>query len=421
MRSIIDIIERFARITLREWSAMFRDPVALIFFIVAIILYAVYYPLPYVNELANKAPVGIVDYDRTAMSGQLVRTAGSMQQDTVVEVYDNEADAQKALADEKIYGYLKIPAGMESELRKGNNVKLGAYCHGAFLMLYGNVATAFVTAATSVGATVEVKRIVANGSAKSLHEAMAIRDPLPMQFYTMYNGALGYGVYVVPAVLMLVLQQTCLMGIGAMGGPRKGRKFKFFKDKQDSENEPLLMRYFGRSLAYLLHYIVCITLYKIIIYKMFGFPDRGDYFVFIVFAAAFFGAVINMGMWFAQFFERRETGMQLFLCVPILVLFVTGFSWPRECTPMWLRVLGDLIPSTFAIPAWLALENMGADLYELRHYIFNLYGLSIFYLVLGLLMAKRRDLLQRFRESELTTNARARFHKGLERCRHLFR
>ena len=108
MRSIIDIIERFARITLREWSAMFRDPMAVIFFVVAIILYAVYYPLPYVNELANKAPVGIVDYDRTAMSGQLVRTAGSMQQDTVVEVYDNEADAQKALADEKIYGYLKI-------------------------------------------------------------------------------------------------------------------------------------------------------------------------------------------------------------------------------------------------------------------------------------------------------------------------
>lgn len=421
MRSVIDIINRFARITLREWGAMFRDPVGVIFFVVAIILYAIYYPLPYVNEVANKAPVGVVDYDKTTMSGQIIRTAGAMPQDTIVKIYDNELDAQKALANEEIYGYLKIPAGMESEIRKGNNVKLGIYCHGAFLMLYGNAATAFVTAATAVGATTEVKRIVAKGSAKSLHEAMAIRDPLPMQFYTMYNGALGYGVYVVPAVLMLVLQQTCLIGLGAMGGPRKARRFKIFKGKDDSENEPLLMRYFGRSLAYLFHYTCCILLYKVAIYKMFGFPDRGDYFVLTVFALAFFGAVINMGMWFAQFFERRETGMQIFVCVPILVLFVTGFSWPRECTPIWLRVLGDLIPTTFAVPAWIAVENMGANLYEIRHYIFNLYGLSIFYLVLGLLMAKRRDILQHIHKSKFATNARARFHKGLERSRHLFR
>lgn len=384
-------IGQFFRIALTEWKTMLRDPACMLIVVVGVVLYSFYYPFPYIHEVANKAPVAIVDLDRSAMSRELIRMASSMQEDTVVAVYSNERDAELALASEEIYGYMKIPKGMEADLRKGNNVSVGVYAHGAFILLYGNVATAFATAAGTMGATVQVKRIVANG--KNLAEAKAIRDPIPTRFFRMFNQSGGYGIYAVSAVLMIILQQTCLIGIGVMGGPRKNRHFRLLKGCEETENAPLLLRYFGRSTAFILHYLAALFFYKLVIYHVFDFPDRGDIWLVLVFGIFFFGATVNMGMWMAQFFKHRETALLFFACVPILVLFVSGFSWPQGNMPAWLRICGAFFPSTYAIPAWLKIQNIGASFSEVAPNLLRLFEQSVFYLVLGLLHAKRHDLL----------------------------
>lgn len=384
-------VGQFFRIALTEWKTMLRDPACMLIVVAGVVLYSFYYPFPYVHEVANKAPVAIVDLDRSAMSRELIRMASSMQEDTVVAIYSNERDAELALASEEIYGYMKIPKGLEADLRKGNNVSVGVYAHGAFILLYGNVATAFATAAGTLGATVQVKRIVANG--KNLAEAKAIRDPIPTRFFRMFNQSGGYGIYAVSAVLMIILQQTCLVGIGVMGGPRKNRHFHYLKGCKETESAPLLLRYFGRSTAFILHYLVALFFYKLVVYHVFGFPDRGDMRLVLVFGILFFGATVNMGMWMAQFFKHRETALLFFACVPILVLFVSGFSWPQGNMPSWLRICGAFFPSTYAIPAWLKIQNIGASFTEVSPDLLRLFEQSVFYLVLGLLHAKRHDLL----------------------------
>ncbi len=389
-------IGQFFRIALTEWKTMLRDPACMLIVIVGVVLYSFYYPFPYIHKVANKAPVAIVDLDRSAMSRELIRMASSMQEDSVIAVYSNERDAERALANEEIYGFMKIPKGMEADLRKGNNVSVGVYTHGAFILLYGNVATAFATAAGTMGATVQVKRIVASG--KNLAEAKAIRDPIPTRFFRMFNQSGGYGIYAVSAVLMIILQQTCLIGIGVMGGPRKNRHFRLLKGCEETENAPLLLRYFGRSTAFILHYLAALFFYKLVIYHIFDFPDRGDMWLVLVFGIFFFGATVNMGMWMAQFFKHRETALLFFACVPILVLFVSGFSWPQGNMPTWLRIAGAFFPSTYAIPAWLKIQNIGASFTEVAPNLLRLFEQSVFYLVLGLLHAKRHDLLLPFFE-----------------------
>lgn len=387
---MLRMMNLFFRVALTEWKTLIRDPAAMLVVVVGVLLYSFYYPYPYINEVANKAPAAIVDLDNSAMSREIIRVASAMQEDTVIAVYTNELDAQKALAEEKIYGYMKIPKGLESSIRKGENASVGIYCHGGFILLYGNVATAFSTAAMTVGATTQVKRIVMNG--KSLSEAKAIRDPIPSRFFRMFNQSGGYGVYAVCAVLVIILQQTLLVGVGVMGGPRKNRHFKSLKNASETENAPLLVRYFGRSLAFVLHYLTALFFFKFVIYRVFEFPDRGNVGLVLLFGVIFFGAVVNMGMWIAQFFSHRETAILIFASVPIFFVFASGFSWPSGNMPVWIRVLASFIPSTYAIPAWLSIQNIGADAKEVAPELGKLFGLSAFYLILGLLHAKRHDL-----------------------------
>ena len=385
------MINLLFKVALTEWKALLKDPAVMLVVVFGVIFYSFYYPYPYKNQIADKAPAAIVDLDHSVMSRQIIRAASAMQEDTIVAIYENELEAQKALADEKIYGYMKIPKGLERDLRNGQNVSVGVYCHGGFILLYGNVATAFTTAAMTVGATTQVKRIVMQGH--SLNEAMAIRDPVSTHFFRMFNASGGYGIYAVSAVLMIILQQTLLVGVGVMGGPRKNRHFKVLKGAEETESAPLLIRYFGRSLAYILHYMLALFFFKYVIYHVFEFPDRGDDGLVLLFGLFFFGATVNMGMWMAQFFKHRETALFVFASVPIFVVFASGFSWPSGNMPRWIQMIASFIPSTYAIPTWLSIQNLGANFHEVAPNLIKLFQLSVFYLSLALIHAKRDDLL----------------------------
>ena len=201
----------------------------------------------------------------------------------------------------------------------------------------------------------------------------------------------SYSNYVVPSVLVLILQQTLVIGLCLLGGARAHRKFRKLQRNTAHENEGLFYRYFGRSFAYFVHYCSFILFYHFVIYDVFDFPRRGEFLPMAVFTFIFLLAVINFGMVVSQVFLRRETSVQLFLYMSIPLLFLSNFSWPVELAPIWMKGLSNFFPSTFAIPAWLAIEQRGADVSDAATYLLPLATQAVFYMVLGLTLTHLRD------------------------------
>jgi ABC-2 type transport system permease protein len=218
-----------------------------------------------------------------------------------------------------------------------------------------------------------------------------MRDPFPISIQTLFNSTGGYANYVVPSVLVVILQQSLIIGICVLGGSRAHRRFrKKFRDSP-VENESVPYRYFGRSFAYFVHYCSFILLYHFVVYQVFDFPRRGELLPMAVFAFIFFFSVINFAMVLSQVFVQRETSVQLFLYMSIPLLFLSNFSWPTELVPSWMQTLSSLVPSTYAIPAWVAIEQRGASLSDAAGYLVPLATLSVFYMVLGLVLTHLRD------------------------------
>jgi ABC-2 type transport system permease protein len=111
----------------------------------------------------------------------------------------------------------------------------------------------------------------------------------------------------------------------------------------------------------------------------------------MVFSLVFLASVINLGMVVSQVFLRRESSMQLFLYLSIPILFLANFSWPSYLMPQWMVSISYILPSTFAIPAWLSIEQMGADIYEVAPKLYQLAIQAVVYLVLGLVLTRARD------------------------------
>lgn len=384
------MLSRLLRVTLTEWKLFVTDPAAVLLLVVAGLLYAFYYPTPYINQTVSKVPVAVVDFDHSGKSRELIQMASAAQQIEVKAVYGEMTEAENAMAREEIFGFMVIPEDMEKNLRRGEQVSLNIFTHGAYVMLHGAIGTAFSTCALTLGATQKVRQIALEKKVPST-KAMAMRDPFPISIQTMFNNTGSYSNYVVPCVLVLILQQSLIIGICILGGARGHRRFrKKFRDSE-VENESMPYRYFGRSLAYFLHYCCFILFYHCVIYNLFNFPRRGELLPMAVFAVVFLFAVINFGMVVSQVFLRRESSMQLFLYLSIPILFLANFSWPSYLMPTAMQSLSYILPSTFAVPAWLTIEQMGGDIYDVAPKLYALAIQAVVYLILGLLLTRFRD------------------------------
>lgn len=384
------MIRRLWKVAFAEWKLFYTDPAAILLLVVAGVLYAFYYPTPYIYQTVSKVPVAVVDLDNTAMSRDLIRMASAAQQIEVKSIYAEMNEAEAAMAREEIFGFMVIPENMEKDIRAKRPVSVNIFTHGAYVMLHGAIGTAFSTCALTVGATNKVKQIALGKKVPSA-KAIAMRDPIPISIQTMFNSSGSYSNYVVPSVLVVILQQSLIIGICVLGGSRAHRRFrKKFRDSP-VENETAEYRYFGRALAYFLHYCSFILFYHCIIYNLFDFPRRGELLPMMVFSLVFLASVINLGMVVSQVFLRRESSMQLFLYLSIPILFLANFSWPSYLMPRWMVSISYILPSTFAIPAWLSIEQMGADIYEVAPKLYQLAIQAVVYLVLGLILTRARD------------------------------
>lgn len=384
------MIRRLWKVAFAEWKLFYTDPAAILLLVVAGVLYAFYYPTPYIYQTVSKVPVAVVDLDNTAMSRDLIRMASAAQQIEVKSIYAEMNEAEAAMAREEIFGFMVIPENMEKDIRAKRPVSVNIFTHGAYVMLHGAIGTAFSTCALTVGATNKVKQIALGKKVPSA-KAIAMRDPIPISIQTMFNSSGSYSNYVVPSVLVVILQQSLIIGICVLGGSRAHRRFrKKFRDSP-VENETAEYRYFGRALAYFLHYCSFILFYHCIIYNLFDFPRRGELLPMMVFTLVFLASVINLGMVVSQVFLRRESSMQLFLYLSIPILFLSNFSWPSYLMPQWMVSISYILPSTFAIPAWLSIEQMGADIYEVAPKLYQLAIQAVVYLVLGLVLTRARD------------------------------
>lgn len=384
------ILPRILKVAFTEWKLFFTDPAAVLLLVVAGLLYAFYYPTPYIYQTVSKVPVGIVDMDHSEKARELIQMSAAAQQIEVRAVYNDLLEAENAMAKSDIFGYMVIPKDMEKNLQRKEQVSLNIFTHGAYVMLHGAIGTAFSTCAITLGATSKVKQIALTKKVPST-QAMAMRDPFPISIQTMFNSTGSYSNYIVPSVLILILQQSLVIGIGVLGGPRAHRRFRRkFRDSA-VENESLPFRYFGRSLAYFMHYCCFILFYHCVIYNIFNFPRRGELLPMMVFALVFLASTINFGMVISQIFLRRETSMQLFLYLSIPILFLANFSWPTYLMPRWMAAISYILPSTFAIPAWISIEQMGGDIYDVAPKLYALAIQAVIYACLGLLLSRVRD------------------------------
>jgi len=175
---------------------------------------------------------------------------------------------------------------------------------------------------------------------------------------------------VMPGIIIIILQQTLLIGIGMLGGTAKEKNRDSFMVPVALKKGGVLPILFGKTLSYLTVYVVNCVITMIWLHSWFNYPNRGSYLSVLMLTLPFLLSVIFMGITLSVLFKRRESSIMFMVFLSPIVVFLSGISWPASSIPPIVYYLAHLFPSTIIMPAYLRIRSMGVGIEAIKHEYF---------------------------------------------------
>ena len=356
-RKIIKWLDDAAYVWRFELRQVLRDEGVLLFCIVVPLVYPLLYSWIYNNERINEVPVVVVDRSHSQQSRQFIRMCDASSDVRVACYAEDLDDAQSLVSRQVVKGIYYIPEDFATHLNRMEQGTVSVYCDMALMLTYKAIYQTAMAVSQKMGAQIQTK-LSGNYTAR---EDVITASPLDVEEVAMFNPQGGYGTAVLPAVLMLIIQQTLALGIGLAAGTARERS-------RYGDLVPIHPCYSGvyrivtgKALCYLMIYAVMSTYLMIVVPKFFSFIQAAPWQNLLALAVPYLLACVFFGMTVSCLVRYRENVILLMVFVSLPLLFLTGVSWPQASIPGYLQGVSWLFPSTFGVRAYLRMNSMGAS------------------------------------------------------------
>ncbi len=362
----------------KEYSAVFRDVGVILFFFALPLVYPIVYAAIYNPEVVREVHMVVVDHSRTPLSRELVREMEATPGVRVIGYCANMDEARHRMYEKDCYGILLIPEDFSHRLGRGEQSPVSFFSDMSLLMNYKSFLTSLTDVTLNMGAQLQTQSL---GGATEEQIAVA-SQPIPYASINLYNPASGLATFLLPAILVLILQQSLVLGVGMMaGGLYERRQLHYYYSSRERMYNNVLHLVIGKSLCYFSLYIFSVACILHFIPWLFKYPQIGSQLEIYAFAVPYLLASIFFAMTLSVFVREREASLMLFVFTSVIFLFISGLTWPRYAMPDFWKVLGAFIPSTWGVEGFIRMNTDGAGIYDVQHAYKMLWILTALYFV----------------------------------------
>ena len=332
-------MKALGRAALRMLRTIGHDQELLTLLVVASVFYSLFYPTPYLRQVLRDVPVVVVDRDHTPMSRQLARWLDASEGVAVVGRSANLEAAQAAVRAGAVGGVVLIPVDFERRILRREPASVTAYVDGSFLLVRSTVSSTVNTVTATLAGSITQRP-----------------PPVRLATWPLFNPLGGYATFVVPAVFILVLQQTLLIGMGTLRVAER--------HNPQSDPGPVWATIGGIVTVLLVVYLLQAAFMFLVAFRLYGVPFRADLTAAAVFLIPFITASALLGLAIGELFRRPESSTVALALMAAPALFLSGISFPVENQAAWVRGLALALPTTFGIRGFVQIGEMGATLAE---------------------------------------------------------
>lgn len=363
----------------------------LIFFLLVPLAYPLVYAFIYTNEVVREVPVAVIDHSNTALSRAFIR---SIDASADVHIQSHCADLEEGktlLKETKVYGLVYIPESFSKDIASGKQTTVSVYCDMSGMLYYKALVLASTNASLTLNKQIQIKRL---GNTTERQDEVSTA-PIEYEDISLFNPQDGFASFLLPAVLMLIIQQTLLLGVGLSAGT--ARENNRFRDLVpiSRQYQGTIRIVGGKALAYFLVYAIVTAYILCLVPKMFSLVQIAQPSTLLAFAVPYVLACIFFAMTCSIFIHHRESCMMIYVFTSVPLLFISGISWPGAAVPAFWKGFSYLFPSTFGINGFVRINNMGATLPEVLFEYKALWIQTLVYFFTTCLVYRRQIILSR--------------------------
>lgn len=384
MNTILNI----AQIWYNELVGIIKDKGILIFILFVPLVYPLLYSYVYTNELVRNVPIAVVNDCDNALTRDLLRKIDATPDVEIVARCTDMEEALQLVKEQKAYGVIRIPSSFSRDLSLGDQTNIGVYCDMSSLMYYKAILLTATNVSLEFNKDIKVTHHLAGSSER---QDEVTKMPIEYDYVALYNPVSGFAAFLIPPVLMLIIQQTLFLGIGmSMGNSRERYRGSVIPFDRYYKNPVNIVA--GKGLPYFFLYMLLAVYMFVVVTRMFGLPRLGHYATFLAFIVPYILSCIFMGMVLSAFVYRREDCIMLFVFMSVPMLFLSGLSYPRSCMPDFWKYVSWLFPSTFGMNGYVRITGMGASLQEIRPEYYALWIQTGVYFIMACMYYRRQIL-----------------------------
>jgi ABC-2 type transport system permease protein len=371
----------FYWVFLNEFKNIFKDTGVIIIFFGAVLIYPLLYNGIYKNEAVYEIPVAAVDLSSSVESREFLKKFNAAQEVKITERCINMEQAQNLFNSGKVHGIIYIPADYHIKLYNKEQATISIYNDMSSFLYYKGLTMATSYTMLDQSYDIQVERY--NSAGVSGEQAEQLIAAIPYNQVALFNPGSGFASFLIPALLILILHQTLFFGIGMLAGTSREENSHHSQIPEHLRGKSIYKVVLGKAACYFTLYIGLSAYVLGFVPRLFNLPHIGSFWTLFGFLIPFLLATIFFSMAVSVFVKNRETGLISFLFFTLILLFLSGFSWPRSnMADFWVYV-SYLFPATHGIQGYIKINTMAAELPQLRLEYLGLWIQTLVYFVIA--------------------------------------
>ena len=222
--------------------------------------------------------------------------------------------------------------------------------------------------------------------------AAATQSPVTVVGTALYNPFEGYGIYLIPSVLIIIIFQTLMMLVAMMSN-RKSESPLLVLPSPLPHREgwgSALALVCGKTLTYAVLYGIFSLFLVGLLPQLFYIPHQASFTSLVVLLVPYILATSFLGLALSRWYADAEAPILLIAFFSIGLIFLSGVSYPLELIPCPWRVVHYITPAAPAVLAYVQLSGMGATLHDVCPQLLALYAQMIVYFALAVCTYRRK-------------------------------
>lgn len=333
-----------------------------------------------INTNIRHIPVGVVDMSQTGISRLLIQTVQATQVVDVQHYFQNEEQAQAAIARADIRAVLFIPQDISQRLARHPSVGLGT------------------PASTDEETTRPIAQWIVDGSDTIVAGAIKGLKGMPLvellnkpanrsvptfEITLLFNPEQRTVVNIVPGLVGIILTMTMIMFTSAA----------IVRERERGNMEMLIttpVRPIELMLGKIIPYIFIGSIQVSIIlglgYTLFNVPVNGGLWDLAGATFLFITASLTLGLVISTIAKNQLQSMQMTVFILMPSILLSGFMFPYEGMPEAAQYIAEALPATHFMRMIRGIVAREVDLFAMSY---DVYWLALFTLA-GLVVASLR-------------------------------